>query len=410
MAASPISSRPRAAPHQYETETFLNALKGVKPSITFDSSKWEQLAKAALSADSWGYVSGNAGTGESDKRNRDAFHQWALLPSRLVQTKYPELETTVLGQKMSYPVALAPIGVQKIFHRDGEIAAAKAAASCGLPYILSSATCTSIENAAKANEGGTSWFQLYWPSNEHNEYTVSLLRRAKAAGYTALFVTVDTYAMGWRYVDMDHGYNPFLVADHVGVENGLTDPVFQKRCHEKHSKGVEDDLATAAAEWAGISTPGLSHSWEDLSFLKKNWDGPIVLKRIQTVADAKKAVAYGMQGVVVSNHGGRQQDGVPGSLETLEAIANAVGSELDVFFDSGIRTGVDVAKALALGAKCVLIGRPYIYGLAINGQTGVEHVLKALLGEFEMTLHQAGVASVQSKDLNRSILSCGCRD
>ena len=200
-------------------------------------------------------------------------------------------------------------------------------------------------------------------------------------------------------------YNPFLVADHVGVENGLTDPVFQKRFHEKHGKTVDEDLATAAAEWAGISTPGLSHSWEDLAFLKKHWDGPIVLKGIQTVADAKKAVAYGMQGVVVSNHGGRQQDGVPGSLDTLETIVNAVGSDLDVFFDSGIRSGVDIVKALALGAKCVLIGRPYIYGLAINGQAGVEHVLKALLGEFEMTLHQAGIASVQPQDLNRDVLS-----
>ncbi|KAK4496656.1 hypothetical protein PRZ48_012638 [Zasmidium cellare] len=410
MAASSIPSRPRTAPHEYEAQTFLNALKGIKPSITFDSSKWEELAKDALSADSWGYLSGNAGTGETDKRNREAFHDWAILPSRLVQTKYPDLETTVLGQRLSYPVALAPIGVQKIFHRDGEIAAAKAAASCGVPYTLSSATCTSIEKVAEANEGGTSWFQLYWPSNEHNEYTVSLLRRAKAAGYTSLFVTVDTCAMGWRYVDMDHGYNPFLVADHVGVENGLTDPVFQKRLREKHGKSVDDDLATAVAEWAGISTPGLSHSWEDLAFLKRHWDGPIVLKGIQTVADAKKAVAYGMQGVVVSNHGGRQQDGVPGSLDTLEAISNAVGSELDVFFDSGIRSGVDIVKALALGAKCVFIGRPYIYGLAINGQTGVEHVLKALLGEFEMTLHQAGIASVQPEDLNRGILTSSPRN
>lgn len=130
-----------------------------------------------------------------------------------------------------------------------------------------------------------------------------------------------------------------------------------------------------------------------------------MLKGIQTVADAKRAVACGMQGIVVSNHGGRQQDGVPGTLDTLEAIANAVGTELDVFFDSGIRSGVDIVKALALGAKCVFIGRPYIYGLAINGQPGVEHVLKALLGEFEMTLHQAGVASVQPQHLNRSILS-----
>lgn len=406
MATSTASIRPTttAAPHLYEIQTFQNALKGSRPGITFDSTKWENLAHEALSADSWGYVSGNAGIGETDGRNREAFRRWAILPSRLIQASYPDLKTTVLGQKLQYPVAIAPIGVQKIFHRDGETAAAKAAAKCKMPYTLSSATCTSIEDVAKANQGGTSWFQLYWPSNEHNDYTLSLLARAKAAGYTALFVTVDTYAMGWRYIDMDHGYNPFLAADGIGVENGFSDPLFQERFQEKHGKAIEDDQATAAAEWASISTPGTSHTWEDLKFLKANWDGPIVLKGIQTVADAKKAVEYGMQGIVVSNHGGRQQDGVPGSLDSLEAVANAVGSELDVLFDSGVRSGIDMVKALALGAKCVMIGRPYIYGLAINGEQGVEHVLKALLGEFEMTLHQAGILSVQDRHLNRSIL------
>lgn len=199
-------------------------------------------------------------------------------------------------------------------------------------------------------------------------------------------------------------YNPFLVADHVGVENGLSDPLFQKRFREKHGKEVDADVATAAAEWASIMMPGLSHSWEDLKFLKDNWDGPIVLKGIQTVADAKKAVEYGMQGIVVSNHGGRQQDGVPSTIDSLPAIVDAVGSKLDVLFDSGVRSGVDILKPLALGAKCVLIGRPYIYGLAINGQQGVEHVLKALLGEMEMTLHVAGITSVQPEHLNRSLL------
>lgn len=199
-------------------------------------------------------------------------------------------------------------------------------------------------------------------------------------------------------------YTPFLVANHIGVENGLTHPLLQKDFRENHGSEIEEDLATAAAEWASVNTPGTSHSWEDLRFLKGHWDGPIVLKGIQTVAVAKKAVAYGCQGVVVSNHGGRQQDGVPGALDTLEAIANAVGVETDVMFDSGIRSGVNTVKALELGAKCVFVGRTYIYGLAINGRQRVEHILKALLGEFEMTLHQAGIASVRPEHLNRSIL------
>lgn len=167
MATSSVAPRPVPAPHQYEAQTFLNASKGVKPSMTFDISKWERLARDALAADPWGYVSGNAGIGETDARSRKAFRKWAILPSRLVQTKYPELETTVLGQKLPLPlpIALAPIGVQIIFHRDAEIASVKAAAGCGVPYTLSSATCTSIEDVAAAREGGKLWFQRYWHSN-----------------------------------------------------------------------------------------------------------------------------------------------------------------------------------------------------------------------------------------------------
>lgn len=184
----------------------------------------------------------------------------------------------------------------------------------------------------------------------------------------------------------------------------MTDPVFRATFKEKHGCEVEDDMGAAVAEWTRTVFPGMSHTWEDIRFLQEHWKGPIVLKGIQTVADAQQAVAAGVQGIVVSNHGGRQTDGGNSSLGILPRIADAVGDKLDIFFDSGIRCGADIAKALALGADCCLIGRPYVYGLALGGEEGVAHVLKSMLGDLELTLHLAGIHSVSPKDLNRSVL------
>jgi lactate 2-monooxygenase len=258
------------------------------------------------------------------------------------------------------------------------------------------------------------WYQLYWPSRKHDDITLSLLKRAKDSGYTALFVTLDTYVLGWRPSDMDHGYNPFLHPDRIGVEIGFTDPVFQQHFKEKHghpiTRGSLDEygvtrgatFSNAAQEWTSVVFPGHSHSWEDVEFLQKHWDGPIVLKGIQTVADARKAAELGMAGIVVSNHGGRQQDGAVASLDMLPRIADAVGDKLDIFFDSGIRCGTDILKAIALGAKCVLVGRPYAYGLAIGGKEGVKHVLQCLMGDAIMNMHLGGFRSLS--DLDRDIL------
>jgi lactate 2-monooxygenase len=219
-----------------------------------------------------------------------------------------------------------------------------------------------------------------------------------------LFVTLDTYILGWRPSDMDNGYNPFMRSDRIGVESGLTDPVFRKQFKERHGVEVEEKMDTAAPEWMRTIFPGMSKGWEDIKFLQEHWDGPIVLKGIQTVADARKAVEVGVQGIVVSNHGGRQQDGGNSSLGMLPHIKDAVEDKLSIFFDSGVGSGADIAKAMALGADCVLIGRPYVYGLALGGEQGVAHVLKSLMGELELTLHLSGIPSVSKKDLNRSVL------
>lgn len=322
----------------------------------------------------------------------------------MVKSGFPDLSTEVLGEKLPFPIAVAPVGVQRIFNPDGEEASTAAAAREQVPFIMSTASSTSIEDVAKANGDGVRWYQLYWPPNEHNDITISILSRAQKAGFTALFVTLDTYILGWRPSDMDNGYNPFLRSDKIGVAIGFSDPTFRKQFKESHKTEIEDNVHAAAAEWTRTVFPGQSHSWEDLKFLQQHWKGPIVLKGIQTVEDALKAKECGMQGIVVSNHGGRQSDGGNSSLGVLPKIVDALkDSNVDIFFDSGIRCGADLAKALALGAKCCLIGRPYIYGLAMGGEAGVSHVLKSLLGDLELTMHLAGITSV-SKDLNRDVL------
>lgn len=203
---------------------------------------------------------------------------------------------------------------------------------------------------------------------------------------------------------MQRRYNPFLRSDNIGTAIGLTDPVFRRQFKEKHGFEAEEDLSTAVAEWAHTIFPGISHGWEDVKFLQKHWDGPIILKGIQSVEDARKCVEIGVQGIVVSNHGGRQVDGGVSSLAMLPRIVDAVADKLDIIFDSGIRCGADIAKAMALGAKMVLVGRPYVYGLVLGGQAGVSHVLKSLLGDLQLTLHLAGLLSCSQKHLNRDCL------
>ncbi|KAL4926217.1 lactate 2-monooxygenase [Aspergillus undulatus] len=391
-------------PLTYSTETFTAGLHGTKPPITFDPLAWESLAKQHLSADSFGYVWGSAGTRQTDDNNRGAFKKWGIVPSRLVKADFPSLKTTLFGDDYEYPIALAPVGVQTIFHRDGETAAAKVAGEEDITYILSTATSTSTEDVARANRDGPRWYQLYWPSNEHNDITASLLQRAKENGYKVLVVTLDTYMLGWRPSDLDNGYNPFLRNDSIGVEMGFSDPVFRKRFKEKHGAEIEEAVEKAAQEWAHTIFPGTSHGWEDLSFLREHWDGPIVLKGIQSVADAKRASEAGIDGIVVSNHGGRQQDGGIGALEVLPDIVDAVGDRVEVLFDSGVRCGADIVKALALGAKMVLVGRPYVYGLAIGGQEGVRHVVRSLLGDLQLTLHLSGIPDLSKEKLNRDVL------
>jgi len=259
--------------------------------------------------------------------------------------------------------------------------------------ILSTAASATIEDVAAAGGSGQRWFQLYWPKDR--SVAASLLGRAQAAGYSVLVVTLDTRMLAWRPRDLANGYLPFLQG--VGIQNYLSDPAFRAGL----VSDVENDQEAAILHWTQIFGDS-SITWDDLPFLRQHWHGPIVLKGILSAADARAAAAAGMDGVVVSNHGGRQVDGAVGALDALPEVAEAVGSRLAVLFDSGIRGGADILKALALGAQAVLIGRPYVYGLALGGEAGVVHVLRALRTEFELSMRLAGLARLS--DLGPDVL------
>ncbi|MGW4569516.1 alpha-hydroxy-acid oxidizing protein, partial [Streptomyces sp. NPDC004561] len=292
-----------------------------------------------------------------------------------------------------HALALAPVGVLSIMHPDAETAAARAAAAQGVPYILSSASSTPMEQVAEAMGDAERWFQLYW--GKDREVTRSFLGRAKAAGFSVLVVTLDTPLLAWRPRDLDQAYLPFLHG--VGTANYFSDPAFRAGL----AKPPHEDPNAAVLHFLGLfGDPG--HTWPDLAFLREHWDGPIVLKGVLHPDDARLAADAGMDGVVVSNHGGRQVAGSVAAADALPGVAAAVGDRLTVLFDSGVRTGDDVFKALALGARAVLLGRPYVYGLGLDGQAGVEHVVRCVLAELDLTLAlsgHTGPATVTAADL-----------
>ena len=366
----------------YHNEIYAAGLADVRPVLPTDLTRLEHVARRRLSDTAYGYVAGSAGTGATARANRAAFERWRIVPRMLRDVSEPEMTVTVLGTPMPAPIILGPIGVLGIYHRDAELHVARAAGALGTPMILSTVSSTRMEDVAPIG-GGPKWFQLYWP--REREIAASFLDRAKAAGFTTLVVTLDTFRLAWRPRDLDHAFLPFLTGD--GLTNYFTDPTFQRVA------GGDGNPATAEqaiAYWASIfGDPTLT--WDDLAWLRERWSGPIVLKGIQHPGDARRAIDAGMDGIVVSNHGGRQVDGAIGSLDALPAIVDAAGDHLAILFDSGIRTGADIAKALALGAKAVLIGRPYVYGLALGGEAGVRHVLRTLSTELELTMTLAGV-------------------
>ena len=373
MAAAPFGA--------YSTEIYLRGLDGVRPDLPTDPNRLEDAARAVLAEEPFDYVAGGAGTGATMRANRAAFDRYGLVPRMLRDNTARDWSTTLLGTAMPAPLLLAPIGVQSLLHAEGELAVARAAAELGVPMVLSTAASHSTEEVAAASGEGPRWYQLYWPTDD--DVTISLLGRARAADFAVLVVTLDTWTLGWRPQDLDRGYLPFLRG--IGTAIPFSDPAFRAAL----ARPPEDDLAAAVRYRQRIFT-GTARSWDRLALLRRHWDGPIVLKGIQHVDDALAALDAGMDGVIVSNHGGRQVDRAVGSLQALPAVVAAVAGRAPVLFDSGVRTGADAAVALALGADAVLLGRPYAYGLGLGGQDGVRHVLRCVLAELDLTLALAG--------------------
>lgn len=366
--------------YQFEIYTPEPALKVTD--VPFSFAELEKRAGEKLSPGAFGYVAGGAGAEETMRANREAFRHWRIVPRMLRDVASRDLRTTVLGAAMPAPVMLAPVGVLSIVHPEAELAVARAAAGLGVTMISSTASSRNLEEIAQTMGSSPRWFQLYWPKDQ--KLTTSFLHRAEQAGYSAIVVTLDTWLLGWRPRDLQAAYLPFLRGE--GIANYLSDPVFCAGL----AKPPQEDMAAAIAHWAAMfSDPSVT--WSDLQFLREHTRLPLVLKGILHPDDARRAADLGMDGVIVSNHGGRQVDGAVAALDALPEVVSAAG-KMPVLFDSGIRTGADVVKALALGAKAVLLGRPYVYGLALQGEAGVRAVLRALLAELDLTMALCGAS------------------
>jgi isopentenyl diphosphate isomerase/L-lactate dehydrogenase-like FMN-dependent dehydrogenase len=366
----------------YYREIYARGLGGEQPAIPVSVADLERRAAEEMDPKAAGYVFAGAGSEATMDANRAAFAGRRIVPRMLRDVAERDLSTTLLGAQLPAPLMLAPIGVQKVIHEEGELATARAAAALGLPMIASTASHFTMEEIAEAGSEGPRWFQLYWPNDP--ELLTSFVGRAEAAGYEAIVVTVDTFIPGWKPRDLQQAWLPFL--EGMGNRNYMQDPVFRAGLE----RTPEEDPGAATGHYLGVlANPSLT--WDDLAQLRELTSLPILVKGIQHADDAREAARRGLDGIVVSNHGGRQVDGALGSLDALEPIAEAVGGELAILFDSGVRNGADVLKALALGADAVCVGRPYIWGLALEGQAGVETVLKMILAELDLTMALCGL-------------------
>ena len=373
----------------FQNEIYLAGLGGQAPELPLAFDALEAAAKEVMSPEAYDYVAGAAGTEDSARENLAAFKRWRLVPRMLRNVEERDLSVEVLGTQLPAPVMLAPIGVQEIMHPDKEIAVASAASSLGIPIVLSTAGSTPMEEVAEAMGDVPRWYQLYWPRDP--ELAASFVARAEAAGYSAIVITLDTTTLAWRPRDLARGFLPFLMGK--GVAQYTSDPVFRSGL----DKAPEEDPIASALHWVqNFSNP--AYTWEDLAFIREKTDLPILLKGILHPDDARSAVDHGMSGVIVSNHGGRQLDGAIATLDALPPIREALGPDATVLFDSGIRSGSDAIKAIALGADAVLLGRPYAWGLSVGGQAGVHHVLRSFLADLDLSMALAGLKSVPEID------------
>ncbi|MEZ0355185.1 lactate 2-monooxygenase [Mycobacterium sp. SA01] len=361
----------------YQIEIYFQGLTGTVPSLPMSFDELEARAAQALPSSIWSYVAGGAGDERTQRVNVSAFEQWGLIPRMLVGATERDLSVELWGRRWPAPVFMAPIGVIGLCTQDhhGDLAAARAAARTGVPMCVSTLTMDPLEDVAAEFGDTPGLFQLYTPTDR--EMAESFVRRAEAAGYTGIVVTLDTWVPGWRPRDLSTANFPQLRG--MCLSNYISDPVFRA----KVDADIDADPRNAVLSW--VSNFGNSLTWDDLTWLRSLTSLPLILKGICHPDDARRAIDAGVDGIYCSNHGGRQANGGVPAIDCLPDVVAAAG-DVPVLFDSGIRSGADIVKALALGAKAVGIGRPYAYGAALAGTDGIVHVLRSLLAETDLIM------------------------
>lgn len=393
---------------------------GSAPLVPTNWNDLEGAAERALSAEAWAYVAGSSGNESTSRANRDAFERWRIVPRVLRTVESRDVSITLFGHKYPTPLLASPVGVLGLVDDEADVAVGRAAARLGVPYILSTQASKPMEDVAAAMGDAPHWFQLYWSRSD--DLVESLVHRAEASGAQAIVITLDTHILGWRPRDLDLGYLPF--AHGMGIAQYTSDPVFRALVADRVASPSAAPRPKITAStirtlidmtrnqpgglWSNIRSPEPRASvetfldvfsrstltWNDLAFVRQRTKLPILLKGIQHPDDASRAVAEGIDGIIVSNHAGRQIDGAIGSLDALPAIVDAVGGRVPVLFDSGVRSGADMFIALALGATAVCVGRAYTYGLAIAGEDGAWEALRNIIAEFDIVLGLAGLSAV----------------
>lgn len=415
------------APPPRQTEIYLDGIRGKLPRVPVGAVRLEAAAERALSTKAWSYLAGGAGTESTMRANRTAFDRWRIVPRALRDVSTRDMSTELFGRKIPAPFVIAPIGVLELMHPQADVAVARAAAAAGLPMIYSSQASRPMEACAAVMGNSPRWFQLYWSKDD--EFVESLIHRAETCGCEAIVVTVDTAMLGWRTRDLDNGHLPFMRG--LGIAQYTSDPVFMRKLGEPLTgpmpeRGAVNLAAILSALDMARAVPGSTLgnltsgramaavrrfiatfsrqnlTWADLPFLRGRTKLPIILKGILHPDDARMALDAGVDGIIVSNHGGRQLDGSMGTMEALPGVIAAVNGRIPVMLDSGVRSGADAFKALALGARAVGLGRPFVYGLSLAGEAGVREVIANILGEFEMIMALAGCRSIG--EINRETL------
>jgi lactate 2-monooxygenase len=401
-----------------QSQIYRHGAYGRRPKVPVDAGRLARAASRRMSSRAAAYVAGSAGNEDTARANRAAFQRHRIVPRMLTDVSRRDHGIELFGRRLRWPFLLAPIGVLELVHPDADLAVARAAAELGMPMVQSNQASRSMEDCAAVMAGADRWFQLYWSSDD--DLVRSLVSRAEASGCRAIVVTVDTHMLGWRPRDLDQAFLPFAYGQ--GLAQYTSDPVFTElvRQRAKRPRQPQPRPTLAAIRtllsvsrhypgktWANLRSPlpraavetfldvfsRSSLTWENLSFLRECTSLPILVKGILHPQDARRAVSAGVDGIVVSNHGGRQVDGAIAALDALPDVVAEAG-ELPVLFDSGIRGGADVFKAIALGARAVCVGRPYVYGLALAGAPGVVEVMGRMAAEFDLTMGLAGCASI----------------